>query len=468
MEDQFNPQSAIINPHSREGVNVKVAIGEYRYSEQVADNFRKVVDVIEMASEEFVSLICFPELFIGPNLAEPIPNALTNRLCFTAKRNQIHLVSGNIRAPGQFGKTRQVSLAISEGGIILGQQEKLLPYPTESGSFVPGSHLKTINTPLGNLCILCGAAVLDRAYREMVNRIKPEILVLQYNFRNDEERETIKSLALEISKDAAPLVLAPSLSGDFYQQSYVGGGFIVYNGRIVARAGEEGVDSPSVISTDIGDAIEREELPEDLEEARKKSKSMSEIPTVSYVVGIVGSMKKEGADEILLREAMRGAEDLGVKTEIINLSDVDFSFCDECLRCWDEKRCVTYEDMQRVLSKMTLADAMIIATHTSNLNVTSIVKSFFEICINYAAATDAFKGKRGGVLVTSAEGEEKGFVAEALSVLSKSCAIRMEDELSLEIGEEINERDRKRAFNLGAKVVRLPETSLKKEATVEV
>ena len=444
---------------------MKVAIGEYRYGDTVADNFRKAVDLVEMASEDFVSLICFGELFIGLNLIEPIPNALTNRLSYTAKRNQINLVTGNIRAPAQLGKVRQVALAISEEGVIIGQQEKLLPYPTESGSLVPGTHLKTINTSLGNLCILGGAAVLDKSYRDMLSRIRPDILLLQYNFRNDEERETIKSLALEISKDSAPLVLAPSMSGDFYQQSYVGGGFIVYNGRIVARADEENADTTELISADIGDKIEREELPEDLEEARERSKNLD---TVSYVVGILGSMKKEGADEILLREAMRGAEDLGVKTEIINLSDIEFSFCDECLRCWDEKRCVTYEDIQRVLSKITLADAMIISTHVSNLNVTSIVKSFFEICINYAAATDAFKGKRGGVLVTCAEGEDKGFVAEAVGVLFNSCAIRLDGELILEIGEEINERDRKRAFTLGAKVVRLPEASLEEPAVAEV
>jgi multimeric flavodoxin WrbA len=178
-------------------------------------------------------------------------------------------------------------------------------------------------------------------------------------------------------------------------------------------------------------------------------------------------MKKEGPEEILLREAMRGAEDLGVKTEVVNLSDVKFSFCDECLRCWDAKRCVTYEDVQRVLSKMTLADALIVATHISNLNVNSIAKSFFEICTNYTVATDAFKGKRGGALITCSEGEEKGFAAEALSALFDGCAIRLVEELTLEIGTEITERDKRRAFNLGAKVVKLPEVSLEKStATV--
>jgi len=50
-------------------------------------------------------------------------------------------------------------------------------------------------------------------------------------------------------------------------------------------------------------------------------------------MGIVCSPSKEGNTEILIKEALKGAEEPGAETELIRIADVKISPCDGCESC---------------------------------------------------------------------------------------------------------------------------------------
>ena len=75
--------------------------------------------------------------------------------------------------------------------------------------------------------------------------------------------------------------------------------------------------------------------------------------------------RKNGNGEILLKEALMGAEELGVSVEILRLLDLDVKPCIMCERClWREKgpdACVLKDDGPFIWNKVMDCDALIIS-----------------------------------------------------------------------------------------------------------
>ena len=70
------------------------------------------------------------------------------------------------------------------------------------------------------------------------------------------------------------------------------------------------------------------------------------------VLGIVGSPRRGGNTEILVGEALRGAEEAGALTEKVILSRLDIGPCQACDACGKAGQCVQQDDMPALLEKM--------------------------------------------------------------------------------------------------------------------
>jgi multimeric flavodoxin WrbA len=79
-------------------------------------------------------------------------------------------------------------------------------------------------------------------------------------------------------------------------------------------------------------------------------------------LGISTSPRMHGNSDILLREALSGAESAGAKTEYIHLSDYDIAPCIECNACYSIGNCKIQDDFQQLLKKVLDADRLIFAT----------------------------------------------------------------------------------------------------------
>ena len=80
------------------------------------------------------------------------------------------------------------------------------------------------------------------------------------------------------------------------------------------------------------------------------------------VLGIVGSVRKNGNTEILIREALDGAKEAGAETEIVLLAGKNIIACDGCGACRKVGVCPVKDDMQGIYKQMEAADAILLGS----------------------------------------------------------------------------------------------------------
>jgi multimeric flavodoxin WrbA len=85
-----------------------------------------------------------------------------------------------------------------------------------------------------------------------------------------------------------------------------------------------------------------------------------------------------GNSDILLREALSGAESAGAKTEYIHLSDYDIAPCIECNACYSRGNCKIQDDFQQLLKKTLDADRLIFATPVFFMTVCAQAKMLID------------------------------------------------------------------------------------------
>lgn len=104
---------------------------------------------------------------------------------------------------------------------------------------------------------------------------------------------------------------------------------------------------------------------------------------MSYVIGINGSPRKTKNSATMLDCALKGAASAGAETELINLTDLNFSGCISCFACKllngkSFGRCALRDVLTEVLDKILNADAVIISTPIYFGDVPGMVRSLFE------------------------------------------------------------------------------------------
>jgi len=96
------------------------------------------------------------------------------------------------------------------------------------------------------------------------------------------------------------------------------------------------------------------------------------------VLGIFGSPRRGGNTEILLEEALKGAEKEGAKVERLYLSDFTITPCKECHGCDDTGNCIILDEMEKVYPKLLEADVVILASPIFFYGVTASAKALID------------------------------------------------------------------------------------------
>lgn len=98
------------------------------------------------------------------------------------------------------------------------------------------------------------------------------------------------------------------------------------------------------------------------------------------VLGLFGSPRKGGNTELLLEEALKGAEIEGADVERLHLTDFTITPCKECHGCDQTGECVILDDMQKIYPKLLEADIIILASPVFFYGVTAWTKAFIDRC----------------------------------------------------------------------------------------
>jgi multimeric flavodoxin WrbA len=96
------------------------------------------------------------------------------------------------------------------------------------------------------------------------------------------------------------------------------------------------------------------------------------------VLGIVGSPRKNGNTEILMREVLSAAQNAGCETEMFLMSEKQVAPCDACGACFKVGSCVVKDDMQELYAMMERAQAIIFGSPVYFGSVSAQMKAVMD------------------------------------------------------------------------------------------
>jgi multimeric flavodoxin WrbA len=121
-------------------------------------------------------------------------------------------------------------------------------------------------------------------------------------------------------------------------------------------------------------------------------------------LGIVGSPRRGGNTEILVKTALDAAKATGAEIDIVRLAEKKIAPCDGCASCAKTKKCKISDDFADVFEKMAAADAILFASPSYFESVTPHMKALIDragFYNNRATGRHAFDGKVGGAMVVA-------------------------------------------------------------------
>lgn len=96
---------------------------------------------------------------------------------------------------------------------------------------------------------------------------------------------------------------------------------------------------------------------------------------MTEILGIVASARPWGNSELLVRQALRGAQTAGAAARMIRLTKLHLESCTGCMRCViGGKPCPLDDDMAWLLDTLETADGVVLAAPTYFLGPAAVVK----------------------------------------------------------------------------------------------
>jgi len=97
------------------------------------------------------------------------------------------------------------------------------------------------------------------------------------------------------------------------------------------------------------------------------------------VLGISGSMRKDGNTADLVNVILKRCDDAGIKTEFISLADKKIHPCLGCEKCKEKKWCIIEnDDWNNVIYKVLECDVLVIGSPTYYYDVCGHLKNFID------------------------------------------------------------------------------------------
>jgi len=117
------------------------------------------------------------------------------------------------------------------------------------------------------------------------------------------------------------------------------------------------------------------------------------------ILGLNGSERKLGNTEILVKEALMGAEEEGAQVEMVRLTDYKVFPCDGLAPCvFGNTRCNLKDDFNFIVDKIFENDGVVLGTPCYILESTAIIKQLIDRAFSVNYRSEA-RGKPATVIV---------------------------------------------------------------------
>jgi multimeric flavodoxin WrbA len=119
-------------------------------------------------------------------------------------------------------------------------------------------------------------------------------------------------------------------------------------------------------------------------------------------LGIVGSPRRGGNTELLMKIVLETIAEQSIDTELLLLAGKDIRPCTACMACQGKEKCSIDDELFPIYLKMKEADAIIIGTPVYFQGPSALVRAFIERT-GYISNQNGrvFAGKVGGPLVVT-------------------------------------------------------------------
>ena len=97
-------------------------------------------------------------------------------------------------------------------------------------------------------------------------------------------------------------------------------------------------------------------------------------------IAFLGSPRKEGNTELLLKEAVRGIEENGFTVQTFDLNVMNISPCQNCGGCDDTGTCIYEDDMSIIYEAIRTADRIILASPIFFFALSAQTKIMIDRC----------------------------------------------------------------------------------------
>ena len=168
------------------------------------------------------------------------------------------------------------------------------------------------------------------------------------------------------------------------------------------------------------------------------------------IIAFNGSPRREGNTELLLAEAIRGAQDEGGIVTVYRLNTMNLKPCLSCGKCDDTGRCVINDDMQAVHEAIRTADRIIVASPIFFFSVSAQTKLMIDRCQAFWAQKYVHKkplqpgpfGRKGLLLLVGGmkkTEKNRGFECSEVTVRAFFRTVNVQEHAILEF-DEVDEK----------------------------
>ena len=175
------------------------------------------------------------------------------------------------------------------------------------------------------------------------------------------------------------------------------------------------------------------------------------------ILGLIGSYRKLGNTEVLVKEALMEAYSLGAEVNVLRLTDIRVEPCKGCMACaFRQEECQIPDGWRVFRDKIAESDAVILGAPTYLLGPAGIIKMITDRNIAFQGGTLSQGRKPGAIISVSGIRRWEPFTLPMLNVFMLTSGLKIIDQVmfyaqgpgEILLDDSAMERARRMGFNI--------------------
>lgn len=148
------------------------------------------------------------------------------------------------------------------------------------------------------------------------------------------------------------------------------------------------------------------------------------------ILGLVGSYRKLGNTDVLVREALMSAQEMGADVEMLRLTDLNIKPCRGCMACvFKNADCRIEDDANFFFSKFFEADGIILGSPIYIFGPVGIVKMIIDRFLQISTKSQKLANKVGAIIAIGGAPGAEGTIMPGLASFFTFLGIPIVDQM---------------------------------------